>query len=75
MQVETKYNIDDIIKFNRVITYSGGTKKSENEIHVGIIEKILISKAGISYLMQSSYQGWVDEGNIICTLLEEVYGN
>ena len=71
MQIETKFNISDIIKFNRIITYSGGNKKSENEVHVGIIEKILISNTGISYLMQSSYQGWVLEGDVVCVLEEK----
>ena len=70
MQVDTKYNMDDMIKFNKVISYSGGNKKTEREEHVGIIEKILISKTGISYLMRSSHQGWVVEDEIICQLVE-----
>lgn len=67
MQVETKYDIGDIIKFNKVTTYSG-KKETERELHVGIVEKILISSSGISYLMQSSYQNWVPEDEIISVL-------
>jgi len=66
MKVETKYNIGDIIKFYKVTTRPN--KEPEREVHVGIIEKILLSKSGISYLMQSSYQNWVPEDEIIKVL-------
>ncbi|KKM25239.1 hypothetical protein LCGC14_1597040 [marine sediment metagenome] len=70
MEIQTKFEIGDMIKFNRVITYVAKKKISDPEIHVGIIEKILVSKTGISYLMHSSFQGWVSEEDIICTLQE-----
>ena len=70
MQVDTKYNIDDMIKFNKVTTYPG-KKKPEREEHIGIVEKILISKSGISYLMKSSYQNWVAEAEVISILKED----
>lgn len=68
MKVETKYDIGDIVKFNKVITYPGKRNNTEREIHVGIIKKVLLSKSGISYLMQSSYQDWVVEAEIIALL-------
>lgn len=69
MKIETKYDIGEIVKFNRVITY-GGKKKSETEEHVGIIEKILVSGEGkISYLMKSSYQNWIKEDDILAVLV------
>lgn len=70
MELKTKFDIGDMIKFNRVIMYVATKKVSDPEIHVGIIEKILVSKTGISYLMHSSFQGWVSEEDIICKLQE-----
>ena len=68
MEIQTKFDIGDMIKFNRVATYVN--KVADPELHLGIIEKILVSKTGISYLMQSSFQGWVPEEDIICKLQE-----
>lgn len=70
MKLQTKFDIGDMIKFNRVITYVATKKISDPEIHVGVIEKILVSNTGISYLMLSSFQGWVPEKDIICKLQE-----
>ena len=66
MQVNTKFDIGDIVKFNKVTTYRN--KESERELHAGIITKILISKSEISFLMHSSYQNWVVEDEIISIL-------
>jgi len=70
MEIQTKFDIGDIIKFNRVATYVKKVKLADPELHVGIIEKILVSKTGVSYLMLSSFQGWVPEKDIICKLQE-----
>lgn len=68
MEFKTKFDIDDMIKFNRVISF---TKKEDiHEVHIGVVEKILVSKTGISYLMQSSFQSWVPEDDIVCKLQE-----
>ncbi len=68
MEIQTKFDIGDMIKFNRVISFT--KKPALHETHIGIIEKILVSKTGISYLMQSSFQGWVSEEEITCKLQE-----
>ena len=71
MNITTKFDIGQIIKFKKVTEYVGKDKAPTEETHVGIIEKVLISSNGISYLMKSSYQSWVDEANIVCVLTEK----
>lgn len=69
MIIDTKFDIGDIVKFDHITTYSG-KKKEEREVRVGIIEKIIYSLTGISYLMEQTQQGWVNEKDITCTLTE-----
>ena len=69
MNIKTKFNIGDIVKYDHVTTYSG-KKNEERSARVGIIEKILYSKKGISYLMETTQQGWVEEKDITHTLIE-----
>lgn len=69
MNIKTKFDIGDIIKFDHVTTYSG-KKKEEREVRVGIIEKIIYSGNGISYLMEQTQQGWVEEKDIAAVLIE-----
>ena len=70
MKIETKYDIDEIIKFRKVHKAHGNGKDKVEE-HVGFIEKVLISDRGISYLMKSSYQNWVAEEDVLAVLVEK----
>ena len=71
MKINTKYNIGDMIRFNKVIPATTSKGKDIVEEHVGIIEKVLIGdKGSISYLMKSSYQNWVPEENITADLID-----
>jgi hypothetical protein len=41
MQIITKYDIGEFVKFKRIIVFQG-KKPNEEEIHVGIVHKVLI---------------------------------
>jgi hypothetical protein len=70
MNITTKFNFGDRVEFERKQETVGGSKLP-TEIHVGIVEKILVTEKGISYLMKSSYQTWVDENDILGRLVME----
>lgn len=70
MNITTKYDIGQMIRFNKVIPATTSKGKDTIEEHVGIVEKILVSP-GVSYLMKSSYQNWVKEENIISVLVDK----
>lgn len=70
MNITSKYDIGDIVKFQHNVTYQGGQKKEKPEIRVGIIDKILVTTDAIKYLMQSSNQDWVDENDVISVLVD-----
>lgn len=70
MKIETKYNFGDRIEFEQKQKTVGGDDLPI-VTHIGIVEKILVTERGISYLMKSSYQTWVDEGDIVGRLVME----
>ena len=75
MQIETKYNHGEEVRYKKVIQY--GNKKTETEIYVGIIDSIHlyapksthVEAGNISYSMKN-HGGHVKEQDIICKLVE-----
>lgn len=68
MEIKTKYNIGEMVEFVRQQQTVGG-KPIEHQPEIGIIEKILVSNDGISYLLKSSYQNWISENEITNSLI------
>ena len=64
MRIDTKYNIGDMIEFQRTIKYVGDKVKLEPK-EVGIIESILIEEYEYSYLVKSSYQSYINDADIL----------
>lgn len=75
MNIQTKFDIDDEIRYQRIIEY--GNKKRKREIHVGIVESIHyhsttsthVSKGKISYGLYH-HGGTVNEEDVVCKLTE-----
>lgn len=71
MQINTRYDIGDIVEFQRTVKQVNG-KEREPERHVGIVTSISIHRGGrVGYTLSSSYTGSVAEENIIARLMRE----
>ena len=76
MQIETKYDIGQVVQFQRPIKQVNG-KTRKVEAHVGFIEKIHVSKHGIRYSIPSGghlgFAGLVPEADVLCVMYPECY--
>ncbi len=70
MEIKTKHDIGEMVEFVRQQETVGG-KPILHQPEIGIIEKILISDNGISYLLKSSYQNWIKEEEITNSLVRK----
>jgi hypothetical protein len=76
MIIESKYDIGQVVQFQRPIKQVNG-KTRTIEVHVGFIEKIHINKHGIRYSIPSGgnrgFPGLVPESDVLCVMYPECY--